>query len=288
MSLFEHALRESPKETRHAIYAGTVFHLPPTDASLAFVALARNELAATLGFDDVRAAHALLSPDAFFERLGRVRKRLYLEPDAHAHVRRVIASLGFEPAEVAFDPARLRVIAHRGHENPLAAPVYYAHRDTWYAHPQALVTWWIPLDDLSEEETFVFHPDAFARPIPNDSETFDYDAWVRDGYSLKIGWQDKRSSTLARYPGVLGEVGELEQRPAVGFSCRRGDVLLFAGAHFHGTRPQATGRTRYSLDFRVVDLEDARMGRGAPNVDNRSRGSALPEYVRGDEGRAPG
>ena len=280
MSLFEHALRDSAAETRGALYAGTAFHLAPNEASLAFVSLARAELAATLGFEDVRAAHARLSPDDFFERLGRVRKRLYLEPDAHAHVRRVIASLGFDLADLAFDPARLRVIAHRGHENPLAAPVYYAHRDTWYAHPQALVTWWIPLDDLAEEETFAFHPAAFAQPIPNDSEIFDYDAWVRDGHSLKIGWQDKRSSTLARYPGVRGAI---EPGPAVGFSCRRGDVLLFAGAHFHGSRPQATGRTRYSLDFRVVDLADAREGRGAPNVDNRSRGSALPEYVLGAE-----
>jgi hypothetical protein len=278
VSLFVRELPRDAEAARRAIYEGTVFHLAPTEASRAFVELARAELVRVLGFDDVRAAHARLSPGEFFDRMGRVRRRLYLEPDAHEHVRAVIASLGFDPARVAFDPARLRVVAHRGHENPAAAPVYYAHRDTWYAHPQALVTWWIPLDDLAEEETFVFHPESFARPVPNDSEIFDYDAWVRDGWSLKIGWQDKASSSRARYPGV---VGTPDPGPAVGFSCRRAEVLLFSGAHFHGTRPHATGRTRYSLDFRVVDLEDARDGRGAPNVDGRSRGSALPDYVAG-------
>ena len=31
--------------------------------------------------------------------------------------------------------------------------------------------------------------------------------------------------------------------------------------------------------FRMVDLEDHQHGRGAPNVDNRSTGSAVGDYV---------
>ena len=46
----------------------------------------------------------------------------------------------------------------------------------------------------------------------------------------------------------------------------RGEVLLFSGAQFHRTLPQARGRTRFSLDFRVVDLDDHARGRGAPNA----------------------
>ena len=79
---------------------------------------------------------------------------------------------------VAFDPLRLRIIQGGGHHNPAARAVYYPHRDTWYGHPQSLVVGWIPLDDLREEETFVFFPDYLRRAAPNDSEIFDYDAWV--------------------------------------------------------------------------------------------------------------
>ena len=285
MTLFRRTWPATPRAALDALYRGEVFHLPANAASLALVDRARAELSgavsAALGEGvpfDVRQAHALLSPDAFFAAMGVVRRRIYLEPEGHELVRDVVASLGFDLASLAFDPARLRVIAHRGHENPAAAPVYTAHRDVWYGHPPSLVTWWLPLDDLAEEETFVFYPDSFARAVPNDSEVFDYAEWVRQGWSLKIGWQDPESSKKARYPGV---VGAIEPGPAEGFSCRRGDVLLFSGGHFHGTRPQATGRTRYSLDFRTVDLDDARVGRGAPNVDDRSRGSALPDYVQG-------
>ena len=46
------------------------------------------------------------------------------------------------------------------------------------------------------------------------------------------------------------------------------------------TLPQALGRTRFSLDARLVHLGDHARGLGAPNVDGRSRGSALPDYVQ--------
>jgi hypothetical protein len=276
VSAFPSSWPEDPAAARRRLYAGEIFQLGPTSASLALVGEALAVLREELGFDDVRAAHARLDGAEVFRRLGRVRKRLYLEPVFHEAIARVVAAAGLDPAEIAVDPLRLRVVAHRGDEDPRAAPVYYAHRDTWYAHPQALVTWWIPLFDLPAEETFVFYPDCFRRAVPNDSEVFDYDAWVRNGWSLKIGWQDREAGRTARYPGVTGPADE---GPAVGFACRAGDNLLFSGAHFHRTLAHAAGRTRYSLDFRMVHRKDHEAGLGAPNVDNRSRGSCLPDYV---------
>ncbi len=263
--------------TRRALYAGERRLLPPTDASLEAVDAARALLARELGLDDVRRAHERLSPEALFERIGRVRRALFLEPSWHDRVRDVIAACGVEPGGVAFDPIRLRVVSHRGHENPRAKAVYLAHRDTWYAHSQSVITWWIPLDDLPEEETFVFYPERFDRPVPNESEIFEYGAWVREGWDLKIGWQNRDHGLKAKYPGVIGEP---DPGRAEGFACRRGENLLFSGAQFHQTRPQARDTTRYSLDFRVVCLADHEAGLGAPNVDNRSRGEALTDYVR--------
>ena len=263
-------------ETRRAIYGGDVFLLAPTEASLSFVSAAREELVTTLGTTDVRAVASADDAQAF-AALGRVRRTVYLEPRFHELSRAMMASVGLDPLETAFDPARLRVIEHRGHDNPRAAPVYYPHRDTWYAHPPAVITCWTALDDLDEHETFVFHPERWDTPVANDSEIFDYDAWVKDGWGLKIGWQDREAGRTARYPGVVGEV---DAGLALGFSCRAGEVLLFSGAHFHRTLPQATGRTRYSLDLRAVHLGDHALGLGAPNVDGRSRGSALVDYVR--------
>jgi hypothetical protein len=266
-----------PSAFRRAIYDGDVFLAPPTEASQRLVAAARGALAEALGCTPaaIRDVPQQLANADLFARIGGLRKELYLATRFHAAVREVIAALGLDPRRVAFDPLRLRVIQHRGHENPLARPVYHPHRDTWYAHPRALIAWWIPLDDLGPDETFVFYPERFRAPVPNDSEVFDYGDWVRDGWELKIGWQ--KLGAAAEYPRAAPGV---DGGPAVGFACRAGENLVFSGAQFHATLPQATGRTRYSLDFRIVDLDDHAAGLGAPDVDNRSRGSALRDYVQ--------
>jgi hypothetical protein len=273
--LIQHELPAENEAVRDALYRGVVFQLPPNEASRSLVASVNERLDAELG-RPAREAQFRFSEDEFFERVGRLRREFYLEPPFHSAVTRLITSLGFDPRQTAFDPARLRVISHRGFENPAAKAVYYAHRDTWYSHPQCQITWWIPLHDASPDETFVFFPKYFQRPVPNDSDVFDYDEWIRNGWSLKIGWQNKESGLTARYPGVTGEV-DLASR--VGFSCRSGEVLLFAGSHFHQTNQNTTGRTRFSLDFRTADRRDVEASRGAPNVDNRSRGSVFCDYV---------
>jgi hypothetical protein len=263
---------------RRALYSGTIFQLAATPESRSLVAAATEQLAAEFGDGgSIREAQFRLSGDEFFQRAGRVRKMLYTEPRFHEALRRVVASCGFNERRTAFDPIRVRVVAHAGHANPRAAAVYYAHRDTWYANPQSHITWWIPLHDVQAEETFVFYSDFFARPVPNNSEEFDYTRWMQGGRDLKIGWQNPDAGATARYPGLLGPV---DGGTTVSVTCRQAEILLFAGAHFHQTLSQTTGRTRFSLDFRTVDLDDHAAGLGAPNVDNRSTGSALPDYVQ--------
>jgi Phytanoyl-CoA dioxygenase (PhyH) len=275
VSFVERVRPRDDVELRRALYDGRVFLLPATGASMRLVDLARERLQFEIG-SDPRHAHARYGDAELFERIGRVRLAIYTEPVAHDLLRETAATAGFAADETAFDPARLRAILHGAADNPRAAPVYYPHRDTWYGHPMCAVTMWTALDDLGEDETFVFHPARFRAPVANDSEIFDYDAWVARGWSLKIGWQDREASLRERYPGV---VGHDDWGPAEGFSCRAGDVLVFSSAQFHRTLPQASGKSRFSLDARLVHLGDEACGLGAVNVDGRSRGSALRDYV---------
>jgi hypothetical protein len=263
---------------RQALYDGEIFLLAATPTSRELVANALELLEQELGQGGaIRAAQFRLGDEEFFEAVGRLRKKMYTEPTFHEAVRSLVRGCGFDPGRIAFDPIRLRVVAHKGFENPKAAPIYFAHRDTWYAHSQSEITWWTPLHDVTEEETFVFYPDHFRSPVNNNSECFDHDEWVRQGSSLRIGWQNPEHGARHLYPG---QVGTLEPGRVLSFSARAGEILLFAGAHFHQTRRNTTGLTRFSLDFRTVDLEDHAQGRGAPNVDNRSTGSAVRDYVQ--------
>ena len=153
--------------------------------------------------------------------------------------------------------------------------MYYGHRDTWYSNPQTMITWWIPLHDVTPDETFEFFPEEFSRPVANDSEVFDFDAWVREGQEKRIGWQNRDTGRTAAYP----QLREPPRGRRIPVACRAGDVLLFSAQQLHQTRGNQTGLSRLSLDFRTVHLGDHAGGIGPVNVDNRSTGSALAQFV---------
>lgn len=261
---------------RRGIYQGRLYKKPANRASTKAVADALNLLEDELGTIDVRHGWQNMSDDDFFTAIGRIRKQLFMQSEYRRNVVDVIDGMGLNPEELAFEPFRLRVIQHLGHQNPNARAVYYPHRDTWYAHPQCLMVGWLPLHDLTSQETFEVYPDWWNRKVPNDSEIFDYGHWVRDGWQLKIGWQHKASGISAKYPGTTENV-EFGER--VGFDCKAADNVLFSGGHFHKTREQASGKTRFSLDFRMVHLTDLQTGQGAPGVDTRCKGCAVVDYL---------
>jgi hypothetical protein len=269
----------SPDEQRAALYAGALLSGPSTSSSQALVALAWRLLEAELGVAP-RAAVLHLSSSELFARLGRVRRALYLSPDAHALLFSLLREHGFDPRAFAFDPPRLRVVHPDGDREAAARAVYAVHRDTWYGHPRALLTWWIPLHDVPATQTFSTWPAYFSARVDNDSSTFDYDDWVARGWSLKIGWQDPAAGLSARYPAFLGERSALGD--GVGFAATQAENRVFSGTHLHGTRVHTGPLTRFSLDFRLVHLGDHDAGRGAPDVDNDSLGSALRDYLRAD------
>ena len=164
-----------------------------------------------------------------------------------------------------------------GHRVEAAAPVYYAHRDTWYAEPPGVINLWVALHDTPATETFELFPAWWVRPVPNDSSAFSYDAWQQAHGGTPVGWQHRSTRALASYPRLAPG---FDLGSGLGFTARRGEVLLFCGTHLHRTRGHDGARIRYSLDARLVHLGDHAAGRGAPQVDNASQGSSLAQYAR--------
>lgn len=266
----------TPSELRQRLYHGELFMFAPTDASLRLVDAAQASIdTAFAEAGCARSVHRNMSSDAFFETAGKLRRQFYKTPEFHLLVAELIACMDFEVQQTGFDPARLRIVLPGGHENPAAAAMYYGHRDTWYANPQAMLTWWIPLHDVSVSDSFCFFPDYFDQAVQNDSEIFNFDDWVEEDEKKLIGWQDKTTGLTAQYPQLLEE----PRGTRVPVECRRGELLLFSGQHLHRTSKQETDFTRFSLDFRTVDVPDQEQGREARNVDNRSTGSWMKKFL---------
>lgn len=273
-AMFQH-MSGSNEQVRRALYEGAIYLLPANAASKEFVGAVLELVCNELG-DEYRRAHEIYDDAGYFSRIGSLRKIIYKSSFFYGHLNRVVESCGFNAKQQAFDPARLRAVASNGHLNPRAAPLYYGHRDTWYANPQSMLTWWIPLHDVNAKETFEFYPEYFDRPVANDSEIFDFDEWIADGEARRIGWQNTNTGHTANYPSLK----ETTVGDSVSVVANKADILIFSAQHLHKTLQNHTNQTRFSLDFRTVEIDDMNNGIEAKNVDNRSTGSAVMKFVR--------
>jgi hypothetical protein len=61
--------------------------------------------------------------------------------------------------------------------------------------------------------------------------------------------------------------------------CPVGGMPIFSSAQMHSSVPNTSGRTRFSIDFRMVDLEHARSRRGAPKSDEQCTGTTRRDYL---------
>lgn len=260
-------------ELREALYAGRVLRSPPSEASRALVDAVREVVARELGHPIETAQHRM-TPGEHFAGVTRARGALAVEARFLSMARAVAREGGFDPRELAVDPPRLRAVRDGGHRIAAAAPAYYAHRDTWYANPRSQINVWIPLHDVRAEETFVIYEDALSVPVENDSDAFEWDAFRHE-----VGFQRADPPPSATYPRALASLEAFTPTYVEG---RAAELVLFSAAHLHEPRAHESGRTRFSVDFRLVHLGDHEAERGAPAVDVRCKGSTLSTYARGD------
>ena len=255
---------------RRDIYDGALYIVPATAETTALVEDLRAQMRSVFNVDDLTRLHAQFDADEIAQGMGRVRDTVKSAEYAIPAIGRLLDAFGFDTQQTVFDVLRLRCVPHEGFTNPKAAHSYTAHRDTWYANPACQINWWIPLFDVSEQQTFRFYPRYFAQEIANSSGGFDYRTWADS-----VGFQAKQVHSLALYPTVQEPI---EDAQAQAFACKAGDVVLFSAAHLHQTCNNDSGLTRFNVDFRTVHKGDMAAGAGAPDPDNRSAGNATEDY----------
>ncbi len=277
---------ERDAEFREAIYGGSILRIPSTDVSLQLASLCRDQAIEILGKNPLdpslypraatEAGDSGEEERLFFRKMGTLRRRLYESKACRDAIAKLIESLGLIASEHVYDAARSRLISVDGHLSPAAASVYYAHRDTWYANPPSQITWWMPLHDVTADHTFEWLPEYFARPVRNDSHTFDYDRWTSKGKALQIGLQDADAGRRETYPRLQETLADAQR---IGFDARFGEVIVFSGQHLHQTRCIDSGTSRLSIDFRTIHVGDYHDAKGPRNVDNRSTGDAFSGHA---------
>ncbi|MCO5169805.1 MAG: phytanoyl-CoA dioxygenase family protein [Planctomycetes bacterium] len=262
------------EELRRRLYGGALVLLSPTPATEALCAWARHMIEEAFAPLDPLTAQRHLSVERFVAVCAPLKPRFIHHPRTRALLRAVVDERGLDPATTYLDVPRLRMVTSDGYLTSGVGYAHHPHRDTWYSAPLTQLNWWLPLWEMDEASAVAFHPHHWGHPVANDSREFDYYEWNAVGRAQAA--QHVRTDTRKQPRPLEAPVLEPALRPVV----PPGGVVLFSGAQLHSTVPNTTGRTRYSIDVRTVDLADLLAGRGAPNVDSAPRGTSLRDFRR--------
>ncbi len=190
-------------------------------------------------------------------------------------MRAVLEDLGCDPERTYFDVPRLRSSTSDGYLTTGIAYAWHPHRDTWYSAPPCQINWWLPVFELSPDNAMAFHPHVLE---PRGSER------LRRLQLLRLEQAAPRGGgrpTDQGGPAPAAEATEpLSLEPQLRLVCPVGGLIAFSGAQMHSSVPNTSGRTRFSIDFRTVNIDDARSLRGAPRSDEQCTGTTMRDYLR--------
>jgi hypothetical protein len=262
-------------ERRRRLYQGQILVYAPRASSLAFCALARGHIEQAFApLDPLRAQHEL-EVGRYAEILNGLKPAFIHHVESKRYLQAMLSDFGCDPTKTYFDVPRMRSSTSDGYLTTGIAYAWHPHRDTWYSAPQCQINWWTPIYEIVSENAMAFHPRYFGEAVANTSAGYNYYEWNRKHRGSHVGTYTKED------PRPLPRSTEpLELDPQVRLVVPVGGVIVFSGAQMHSSVPNTSGVTRFSLDFRTVNLDDAVAKRGAQNVDSHCTGTTMRDYLR--------
>jgi hypothetical protein len=262
---------------RAQLYGGQLFVYSSTPSSRALIQLARDLIAESFGSRDPETAQHEMPVEEYVEMLAALKPRFIHHPDAEEHIRGILREVGCDLEKTYFDVPRLRTATSDGYLTSGIAYAFHPHRDTWYSAPSCQLNWWMPVYEIESGRSMAFHSRYWATAVRNSSRLYNYEEWNRT--SRFKAAQHVRCDTRVQPQSEE----RIELDPQLRVLTPVGGILLFSAAHLHSTVPNSTGRTRFSIDFRTVHIDDVAAHRGAPNVDSACTGTTMNDYLRGTD-----
>jgi hypothetical protein len=262
---------------RQWLYAGQLIVLSPTPASLGLVELARELVGEAFGNRDPERAQFEMAVEDYAGLLSVLKPRFIHHPRAKQCIQSILRETGCNLEKTYFDVPRMRTATSENYLTSGIAYAFHPHRDTWYSAPMCQVNWWMPIYEIEPANAMAFHPRYWRQPVRNGSREYNYAEWnrtsrVEAGKHIK---SDTRKQPKPEEP--------MELDPQVRLLPPPGGMILFSGAQMHSTVPNNSGRTRFSIDFRTVHIDDVAARRGAINVDSECTGTTMRDYLRGTD-----
>jgi hypothetical protein len=250
---------------RKSLYRGQIFVFSPRPSVIALRQLACDLIEAAFGSPMPPVAENGLPVEQFLAAESSIKQQIMKHPQTKQLVQSLLQEFECDLSKTYFDLPQLRIVPCRGYLPNAEGMFHDPHRDTWYAAPQCLINWWIPLWDFASESALAFHPLYWHQPVKNDSDQFN------QGQDYKTHFRE------AEFPHPTENV---VIEPEIRVVCPASGTIVFSGAQMHSAVPNTSGLTRYSLDLRTVHYDEVVAGFGAPNIDSYSTMTLLTDFMR--------
>ena len=223
------------------------------------------------GYENVQKAQEKINLKDYVEIIMKIKNDFTNSIETDEIIISMLKKLNLQNEDIYFDKPKIRIVTYDKYLESGAGYVFRPHRDSWYAGPKSQLNFWFPIYDIDLNSTFAIYPNYWNKPILNSSENFDYEIWKK-----KFRFNaDKHIKTDTRNHPLPLEVVDKSNEYRV--DCNSGDLIVFSGSHLHGTIPNNSNKTRFSIDFRILSKELYKRNIGQ-NIDSKSTGSTIADF----------
>ena len=262
---------------RKSLYEGQLFVYTASPSAMELVRFARELVEDAFSGQDPELAQHHMPVEQYAALLADLKPKFIHHPRSKECLQGILRELGCDLSKTYFDVPRMRTSTSENYLTSGIAYAFHPHRDTWYSAPMCQINWWLPIYPIRPDNAMAFHPRYFREGVPNDSDRFNYYEW--NANQRRNAAQHVKSDTRWQPHASV----PLELEPDIRLLPEVGGMILFSAAHMHSTVSNSTGRTRFSIDFRTVHLDDVEGFRGAPNVDSDCTGTSMGDYLRASD-----
>ncbi|MDA9605657.1 phytanoyl-CoA dioxygenase family protein [Candidatus Pelagibacter sp.] len=223
------------------------------------------------GLQDVQRAQEKIDVKDYVEIIMKIKNDFTNSIETDQLMASMLQKLNLQNEDIFFDKPKIRVATYNKYLESGAGYVFKPHRDSWYAGPISQLNFWFPIFDIDLNSTFAIYPNYWGKKILNSSENFDYDLWKE---KFRYTANKHIKTDTRNHPLALEEVDKSNE---FRIDCSAGDLVVFSGCHLHGTIPNVSNKTRFSIDFRIIskDLFERNVG---INIDSKSIGSTISDF----------
>ena len=264
-------------ERRNHLYGGDLFTYSATQSSKDFCEFAREMICEAFDDSDPETAQSRIDVQEYVNTLAKLKPEFIHHAESKKFVRDVLRTLDCDLSDTYFDVPRMRSSTSDGYLTTGIAYAWHPHRDTWYSAPKAQINVWLPIFPIRSSNTVAFHPPYFGQNVANDSERYNYYQWNKKfrGAAVDQKGPDKRP--------LPGPTHEIDRSSEVRLVCPVGGLILFSGAQLHSSVQNLSGLTRFSIDFRVINVRDVLAGIGGPTIDVKCTGSNIRDFIMAED-----